>query len=192
MEKVSLAGSNSFCPQALYLYGTYKEDGQPNYGLFCWCAYCFVEKMKFVACIGEDKLTRDLIRKNRVFSATVVTEELLPAADWCGTHAGYEGDKSSRIPSEQGTALNVPVPEGSVWTLELKVDQILRPDERYDSDIYICSIENVRADGRLADDAMTFEEKLALVRPVVTMCEKYVPVGEKSLGDWGEVGAALQ
>ena len=26
MEKISRRGSNNFCPQALYLYGTYKED----------------------------------------------------------------------------------------------------------------------------------------------------------------------
>ena len=35
--KVSLPHpSNACCPQAFYAYGTYKEDGTPNLGLFCF------------------------------------------------------------------------------------------------------------------------------------------------------------
>lgn len=184
-EKISLNASNSFCPQPLYLYGTYKEDGMPNYGLFCWCAYCFVDNMKFVACIGEDKLTRDLIRKNGTFSATVVTENLLPDADYCGTHPGYQFDKHQLIPSEKGEKLHVPVPVDAAWTLELRVEYTLTPSSDYESEIYICSIENVIADKRLADPARTFEAKLELLNPVVTMNCKYVPVLPRSLGDWG-------
>lgn len=187
MSKVSIQESNAYCPQPLYLYGTYKEDGKPNYGLFCWCGYCFVEKERFVACIGEDKLTRDRIRQTGMFSATIVTEDLVADADWCGTHPGYQFDKSDKIPSEKGAVLNVPVPEKSVWTLELKVDYTLRPDEKYDSDIFVCSIENVLADDRLVDSSLTFEEKLAAVKPIVAMCCKYVPVEWKSLGDWGSM-----
>lgn len=81
--------------------------------------------------------------------------------------------------------MNVPVPKKSIWTLELKVDYTLRPNEKYDSDIYVCSIENVLADERLEDENLTFEEKLEQIKPVVTMCCKYVPVEFKALGDWG-------
>lgn len=185
MEKVSLKGSNAYCPQPLYLYGTYREDGQPNYGLFCWCAYCALDNMKFVACIGEDKLTRDLIRKNGVFSATVVTEPLLSAADYCGTHSGYEFDKASKIPSVRGVALSVPVPEASAWTLELRVEYTLSPSLDYDSEIYVCNIENVIADARLADAALSFDEKIALLNPVVTVACNYLSVAPEPLGNWG-------
>lgn len=185
MKKVSTPASNAFCPQALYLYGTYREDGRANYGLFCWATYCYAEDFKFVACIGEDKLTRDLIRKNGAFSATILTEELLPAADFCGTHPGYETDKSLLLPAQPGAALAVPVPEKSVWTLELKVDQTFCPSSG--SEIYICSIQNVMADERLVGEALSFEEKLALVRPVVTMNHQYLPVGLRSLGGWGSL-----
>ena len=187
MGKISTKSSNDYCPQPLYLYGTYKEDGRPNYGLFCWCAYCYIENQKFVACIGEDKLTRDRIRQTGMFSATIVTEDLLQDADWCGTHPGYDFDKSDRIPSQKGAVLDIPVPEKSVWTLELKVDYTLRPNENYDSEIYVCSIENVVAEERLLDKALPFEEKLERIKPVVTMCGKYVPVTFKSLGDWGKM-----
>ena len=80
MKKISFPPGNAFCPACLYLYGTYREDGQPNYGLFTWAAYAWDEGLRFVACIGEDKLTRDRIRAQGVFSASVVSEALLPAA----------------------------------------------------------------------------------------------------------------
>ena len=67
MAKITMPVSNDFCPQCLYLYGTYKENGDPNYGLFCWATYCWDEGLKFVACIGQDKLTRDRIRAEGVF-----------------------------------------------------------------------------------------------------------------------------
>lgn len=34
MEKTSVGPSNDFCPQTLFLYGTYREDGVANFGLF--------------------------------------------------------------------------------------------------------------------------------------------------------------
>ena len=57
-----------------------------------------------MACIGEDKLTKDLIRKTGVFSANLVTEELLPLADYYGNTSGYSADKMKRLPTvERGT-----------------------------------------------------------------------------------------
>ena len=41
-----------------------------------------------MACIGEEKLTKDLIRKNGVFSANLVTESLLPLSDYYGNTSG--------------------------------------------------------------------------------------------------------
>ena len=38
--------------------------------------------------IGEEKRTKDLIRKNGVFSANPVSEQLLPLADYYGCTCG--------------------------------------------------------------------------------------------------------
>ncbi len=185
MTKVSIPGSNAFCPQALYLYGTYKEDGRANYGLFCWACYAAVgPQMKFVACIGEDKVTRDRIRANRMFSATVVTQSLLPKADWCGCTPGHTVDKEDVVPSETGEKLAVPVPVDGQWTMELQVDEILRPAGDGNSEIYICSIVNVRADERLTADT-SLEERMAVLAPVVTLKCQYFGVQAASLGGWG-------
>ena len=39
--KKSLPASNNFCPQTLFVYGTYSKDGKPDFGLFCWVSYYF-------------------------------------------------------------------------------------------------------------------------------------------------------
>ena len=89
MAKVTRTVYNDFCPQTLFLYGNYKENGTPDFGLFCWFSYIWLEDgLGVMACIGEDKLTKDLIRKTGVFSANLVTEELLPLADYYGNTSG--------------------------------------------------------------------------------------------------------
>lgn len=185
MSKVSVPVSNNFCPQALFLYGTYKENGEPDYGLFCWATYCWYDGFKFVACIGEDKLTRDRIRATGVFSASSVGEALLPAADYCGNHSGYEVDKSKKLASRKGEVLNVPVPEDSLWTFELEVEKTLHLDDKNESEIYICKIRNVLAEECLTD-GRPFEEKLRTAAPVVSLSTKYFRVQPEAIGDWGK------
>lgn len=72
MAKVKTKIGNDYCPQALFLYGTKQEDGQPHFGLFCWFGYYHSsEGLGVMACIGEEKQTKDLIRKNGAFSANL-------------------------------------------------------------------------------------------------------------------------
>ena len=190
MSKISVPVSNAFAPQPLYLYGTYTADGRANYGLFCWAGYFFTDSLKFVAFLCEDKLTRDRIRETKMFSATVVTEELLPIADFCGMHDGYTTDKSQMLPSEKGQKLDVPIPVAGKWTMELSVDEVLHPKEFPDSEVYICSIVNILADPALASEEIPFAEKLKALCPVVTLGQKYVPIlsnnGETAYPSWGE------
>ena len=102
MAKVKGKLGNDFCPQSLFLYGTKKDDGSPNFGLFCWFSYATIEvnkepRMGVMACIGEEKLTKDLIRKNGSFSANLVTEKLLPLADYYGCTSGRNTAEGSDI-----------------------------------------------------------------------------------------------
>ena len=41
-----------------------------------------------MACINGEKQTKDLIRKNGMFSANLVSEQLLPLADYYGCICG--------------------------------------------------------------------------------------------------------
>lgn len=188
MSKISLSPNNDFCPQTLFLYGAYNEDGAPNFGLFCWASYCWDEDLCFMACIGESKLTQDLIRKNGVFSANLVTEKLLPLADWMGTHAGREGTKKDlELETEKGRVLDVPILTASPVAFELEVFKTVELKD--DSTVFLCRVKNVLQDEALADSGKTVEERIRAMAPVHTTCATYFGWDGKALAGWGEVAS---
>ena len=185
MEKISIAPDNSFCPQTLFLYGTYKEDGTANFGLFCWFSYCWDTDMGIMACIGGEKLTKDLIRKNKVFSANLVNETLLPLADYLGHKDGYDSEKMNiPIEVEKGSVLNVPILKESPWVFELEVTQSIALD---DSEVFICKVRNTLVAKDLMDESISVAEKMKLAAPVVSSADQnYFSVNATSLGKWGK------
>ena len=139
--KRSCKATNDFCPQTLFLYGTYREDGTPNFGLFCWLSYFWDGELGVMASIGGGKLTKDRIRATGVFSANLVTEALLPFADYCGSKSGYDADKMSVSAAiTHGAALPVPVLEESPVTFELEVFNTVELDG---GEVLFCKIRNV-------------------------------------------------
>ncbi len=188
MSKIRSEFTNDFCPQALFLYGTRQEDGQPHFGMFCWFSYCHTgEGFGVMACIGEEKLTKDLIRKNGVFSANLVSESLLPLADYYGTVNGRETpDKMKRLPTvEQGQVLDVPTIAESPVSFELEVKREIHMGDG--SDVFLCLIRNVTAKEDLLDRAVPFIDRLKSAAPVVTAGEDtYVTLDGRLLGKWGE------
>jgi flavin reductase (DIM6/NTAB) family NADH-FMN oxidoreductase RutF len=182
--KKSISISNNFCPQTLFLYGTYKEDKTPNFGLFCWFSYYWDKEMGVMACIGENKLTKDRIRKNKVFSANLVTEEILPIADYFGNKQGYDNDKMNiEIETEKGKVLDVPVFSKSPVVFELEVEQSLAFG---DSEVFLCKIRNVLIDEYLCDETISVEKRIKTIRPVHTTVQKYFSWDGNEIGDWGK------
>lgn len=188
MSKIKSEITNDFCPQALFLYGTKQEDGQPHFGMFCWFSYCHTgEGLGVMACIGEEKLTKDLIRKNGAFSANLVSESLLPLADYYGTVNGRgTPDKMKRLPTvERGQVLDVPTVAESPVTFELEVKREISMGDG--SDVFLCLIRNVTAEEDLLDREVPFMERLQSAAPVVTSGEEtYVSWDGRRLGKWGE------
>jgi flavin reductase (DIM6/NTAB) family NADH-FMN oxidoreductase RutF len=183
MNKVSLPASNNFCPQTLFLYGTYKEDGTPNFGLFCWFSYCWDDGLHVMACIGGEKLTKDRIRASGVFSANLVPEAMLPIADYMGNTNGYNPQKMKvAIKTIPGAVLNVPIWEDSPWSYELEVKKTIPLDG---GDIFICKIRNAMADEALANCDESVASRLKLAAPVLTVCKTYFSTGTR-IGAWGE------
>lgn len=182
--KKSIPNSNHFCPQTLFVYGTHKEDGTPNFGLFCWFSYYFDSEMGVMACIGGDKLTKDRIHATRVFSANLVTEELLPVADYSGNTVGYSGSKQRvAVKTEKGRVLDVPVLVDSPWIYELEVDRSIALDG---GEIFLCKIRNVLADELLCDETLSVEERMSTIRPVHTIRQTYFKWDGTEIGSWGE------
>lgn len=184
MSKISLRPTNDFCPQTLFLYGTYDEDGAPNFGLFCWASYMWDHELGFMACIGGDKLTKDRILANRVFSANLVTEKLLPLADFLGNTEGRSGSKKGMdIKTEPGRVLDVPILCESPVSLELEVAQTI---ETGDGLVILCKMKNVLQESFLGDEAVPLQERLRAAAPIRTTCDTYFSYDGRAIGAWGE------
>jgi len=182
--KKSISISNRFCPQTLFLYGTYKEDNTPNFGLFCWFSYYYDNGLGVMACIGEKKLTKDRIKVNKVFSANLVTEEILPLADYFGNKKGYDNDKMDiEIETEKGQILDIPVLSKSPVVFELEVDQTITIGS---SDIFLCKIKNFLVDEYLCDETISVEKRIKTIRPIHTTVQKYFTWDGNEICDWGK------
>jgi flavin reductase (DIM6/NTAB) family NADH-FMN oxidoreductase RutF len=182
--KKSLPATNMFCPQSLFLYGTYKEDKTPNFGLFGWLSYYWDKDIGVMACIGGKKLTIDRIHENKVFSANLVTEEMLPIADYFGSIEGYSSDKMKiEFEVEKGRVLDVPVFTKSPFVFELEVSQSVIFD---DSEVFFCKIRNVLADDFLCDETISVEKRIKTIRPVRTVSQKYFSWNGDEICDWGK------
>lgn len=203
MAKIKGNLDNDFCPQTLYLYGNYEEDGTPHFGMFCWFGWCWLSPdgegegtLGVMACIGEEKKTKDLIRRTGMFSANLVNEALLPLADYYGNISGRENpDKMKHLPTvESGQVLAVPTIAESPVSLELKVireERLARgrlSDGTADeSTLFLCEVVNLTIDERLTDKSLPFAERLLLAAPVISPGEEhYLSISGRDLGRWGE------
>ncbi len=203
MAKIHREPGNDFCPQSLYLYGTYEEDGTPHFGMFCWFGWCWLDTdpegpggLGVMACIGEEKVTKDLIRKSGMLSANLVSESLLPLADYYGCTAGRENpDKMQRLPTvEPDQVLHVPTIGESPVSFELQVvEEKTLAQGRLEnggsnaSTLFLCRVVNTTIDQRLMDKEVPFMDRLGLAAPVVTAGEeRYISLTTgQDLGPWG-------
>ena len=190
MTKVSVPITNDFCPQTLFLYGTYKENGDPDFGLFCWFSYCWDGEMGVMACIGEEKSTKDNIERTGGFSANLVTEDLLALADYCGNVSGRSDEKKNAYPEiVKGEKLNVPVLKDSPVSFELEVARSIPLD---DGEVYLCKVRNVLMDSNLADRTESVGELMKRVRPASTTCQTYFSYSGDVIGPWGGLMDKIQ
>lgn len=176
--------SNNFCPQTLFLYGTYSNDGSPDFGLFCWFSYCYMDGvMGVMAAIGGEKLTKDNIHARGVFSANLVTEEMLPLADYLGSTDGRKPGKiKPGIEISKGGVLEVPTLALSPWTFELKVRQFIQLEE---SEVMLCEVKNVQAADFLLDDGIPYADRIGKIAPAHALPGLYFGWDGKPLGEWG-------
>jgi flavin reductase (DIM6/NTAB) family NADH-FMN oxidoreductase RutF len=176
--------SNDFCPQTLFLYGTYGEDCSADFGLFCWFSYMFDSELGIMACIGGEKLTKERIHNNKIFSACLVTEKILPLADRFGCVDGHSPEKMKIDAAiEKGQVLDVPILTDSPLAYELEVKSFL-PLEG--SEIMLCKIRNVLVDEELMDEDMSVEDRIRAIAPVTSTKLTYFGWDGRGMGAWGE------
>ena len=184
MSKISITPTNDYWPQTLFLYGTYDDEGKADFGLFCWFSYIWDGELGVMACIGGEKLTKENIHRRKVFSANLVTEALLPLADYLGNTPGSDPEKQSLdLKIEKGRVLSVPILTASPVSFELEVKQFI---PLHDGEVMLCAIRNVLQDDLLANGAGGSPEKLVAIAPVRTTCNRYFGWNGSNLGAWGE------
>ena len=184
-EKISVPITNDFCPQTLFCYGTYCDDGRPDFGLFCWFSYIWDGELGVMMCIGDEKQTKDNIRKNKYFSANLVTEKMLPMADYLGNSDGRDPKKiTGNILIEKGRRLEAPILSDSPVVFELEA---VRSFPLNEGEVFFCKIRNVLMDKNLTDESVSLEKRIGGIAPVSTTCETYFSWGGRALGGWGEL-----
>ena len=171
-------------PSSLFLYGTNKEDGNPNFGLFTWIAGCWNGEYSIMACIGEPKLTQDRILAEKRFSANLVNEELLPLADYFGNNSGHNPGKMD-VPLNvgRGKVLDIPVLNDSPYVLELEVTKEIPLADK--SIIFVCKVCNTIKAKELESMA-SIEDCLAFAKPIVSVGQEYFTFQPVSKGKWGQ------
>lgn len=179
------------------------DDDSPNFGLFCWFSYCWFDQLGVICAIGGSKRTLENIRRNRVFSANLVTEKNLPLADYFGTADGRDEDKMDvPVEWEKGTVLPVPVLSSSPISFELEVDREIATG-KHNEVVLLCHIRNTLKDECFVNTSMSTEEMLKMAAPVKTCGgEHYWSWDGRFLGQWHkrakeikpdvEIGAAAQ
>lgn len=191
--KHSTFPNNQGLPQTLFLYGTYREDGTPNFGLFCWFSYQWNNnQLGVMVDIGDDKLTKDRILKTGEFSANLVTESILSISDYLGTIPGTDPEKM-KIPFEfeNGQKLNVPIFSASPVSYELKVSKHIPMNG---SDVFLCDIVNTLQDECIiqAKSPQERHEVIKQIGPVCTTFTSYYSFDGRYLGEWHELAKNIK
>lgn len=187
-NKVSVPITNDLCPQTLFTYGTFKEDGTPNFGLFCWFSYCWFDELGVMCCIGGPKQTQERILATRVFSANLVTESNLALSDYFGAADGHDADKMD-VPFqwERGQKLDVPVLTDCPFAFELEVERIIPTNEEEGDTVFLCRIRNVLKNADVVDSGLPAPELMKKVGAVCTCGdEEYWAWDGRYLGKWHE------
>ena len=173
----------SMCVQPAFLIGTNNEDGTWNFAPITWVSVTHEEGDGYLLVISMfgSKMTKRNVIRTGVFSANLVSTDMLPLMDYFGSRHAGDGEKNG-IPCavSHGEVLDVPVLDESRWVYECEVEKTL---ETGDSTTFFCRIRNIQMDERLVCRDV-FDVDLTVLDPVI-YSGKYHSIG-KLLGDIGD------
>ncbi len=173
----------SMCVQPLFLIGTNNEDGSCNFAPITWVSVTNEQGDDYLIVISMfgTKRTKQNVRRTGMLSVNLVSRDLLPLADYFGTHHAQEGKmKDLPCPVSRGEVLDVPVLDASRWVYECEVQTSV---ETGDSETFFCRIRNVQIDERI-ECKNAFDVDLTKFDPVI-YSGKYHSIG-RLLGEIGD------
>ena len=183
-KRKSIGTHFSMCVQPSFIIGTNNEDGSHNFAPITWVsAACEKDDYLIVISIFGRKRTKQNINRTGIFSANLVSVDMLELMDYFGTHHAADGKKDD-VPYtvSKGEVLDVPVLGASRWVYECKVEKFADIGE---STTYFCRIKNIQADENLFFNDI-YDVDLTKLEPVI-YSGMYHSIGEL-LGKIGEPG----
>ena len=171
------------CVQPSFLIGTSNEDGTANFAPITWVSVTHEAGDGYLLVISMfgTKMTKQNVLRTGIFSANLVSTDMLPLMDYFGSRHAKDGKKDGiDYTVSRGQVLDVPVLDQSRWVYECEVSQKL---DTGDSTTFFCPIRNIQMDERLVCKD-TVDVDLAVLDPVI-YSGKYHSLG-KVLGDIGD------
>ena len=173
----------SMCVQPSFIIGTNNEDGTDNFAPITWVSVTHEKGDGYLLVISMSgtKMTKRNILRTGIFSANLVSTEMLPLMDYFGSRHAADGKKSGmEYTVSRGQVLDVPVLDQSRWVYECEVSQKVNIG---DSTTFFCPIRNIQMDERLVCKD-SFDVDLTVLDPVI-YSGKYHSLG-KVLGNIGD------
>ncbi len=173
----------SMCVQPSFIIGTNNEDGTANFAPITWVSVTQEEDSGYLLVISMfgTKMTKQNILRSGMFSANLVSKDMLPLMDYFGSRHAKDGKKGGRAYSvSRGEVLDVPILDQSRWIYECEVARKL---ETGNSTTFFCPIRNIQMDERLVCRD-PFDVDLTVLDPVI-YSGKYHSLG-KLLGSIGD------
>ena len=114
----------SMCVQPSFIIGTNNEDGTANFAPITWVSVTHEEGDGYLLVISMfgTKMTKLNVLRTKVFSANLVSTDMLPLIDYFGSRHARDGRKDEiDYEVSRGEMLDVPVLEQSRWVYECEV-----------------------------------------------------------------------
>ncbi|MCR4885384.1 MAG: flavin reductase [Clostridiales bacterium] len=178
----------SLCVQPAFLIGTNNGDGTPDFAPITWVSATCEQGEDYLLVISMfgGKRTRQNVERTGVLSANLVSVDMLPIMDYCGTHHAGDG-KMDAFPwgVSRGEKVDVPTLDESRWVYECEVEKTVKIGR---SATFFCRIRNIQIDiaARFQD---AFDVDLTKLDPVI-YSGKYHSIG-KMLGCIGDFSTQM-
>ena len=173
----------SMCVQPAFIIVFYNEDGTANFAPITWISVTQEKDDGYMLVISMfgSKRTKQNVLRTGVFSANLVSVDMLPLMDYFGSRHASDGPKDGVMyEAGRGEVLDVPVLEQSRWIYECEVARIV---ETGNSTSFFSPVRNIQMDERLSCRD-PFDVDLTVLDPVI-YSGKYHSLG-KLLGDIGD------
>ena len=156
-KKKSIGSNYSMCVQPSFIIGTNNDNGSYNFAPITWVSVtCENDDYLIVISMFGTKRTKQNVVRTGVFSANLVSVDMLELMDYFGMHHAADGKKDDiTYDVSRGEVLDVPVLDASRWVYECEVERSVEVGE---STTFFCRIRNIQVDeGFVCKDAFDID-----------------------------------